>query len=41
MSRTPEVTYGYRLVLLILIFTAVGCASIAVRPRAGCGQKGN
>ena len=33
MSRTPEVTYGYRLVLLISIFTAVGCASIAVRPQ--------
>ena len=32
MSRTPEVTYGYRLVLLISIFTAVGCASISVRP---------
>jgi hypothetical protein len=33
MSRTPKVTYGYRLALLISIFTAVGCASIAVRPQ--------
>lgn len=33
MSQTPEVTYGYRLVLLISIFTAVGCASISVRPQ--------
>ena len=30
MSRIPEVTYGYRLALPISIFTAVGCASIAV-----------
>jgi hypothetical protein len=30
MSRIPEVIYGYRLALLISIFTAVGCASIAV-----------
>ena len=33
MSRTPEVTYGYRLVLLITIFTAVGCGSIVVPPQ--------
>ena len=30
MSRTPKATYHYRLVLLITIFTAVGCGSIAV-----------
>ena len=33
MSRTPEVTYGYRLVLLFTIFTAVGCGSIVVPPQ--------
>src|SRR5262245_13530077 len=33
MSRTPEVTYCYRLVLLITILTAVGCGSIAVPPQ--------
>jgi hypothetical protein len=33
MSRIPAVTYGYRLVLLITIFTAVGCGSIAVPPQ--------
>jgi hypothetical protein len=33
MSRTPEKIYGYRLVLLITIFTAVGCGSIVVRPQ--------
>ena len=33
MSRTPEVTYRYRLVLLITIFTALGCGSIAVPPQ--------
>src|SRR5262245_15895540 len=33
MSRTPEIMYSYRLVLLISIFTAVGCGSIAVTPQ--------
>jgi hypothetical protein len=33
MSRIPAVTYGYRLVLLITIFTAVGCGGIAVPPQ--------
>jgi hypothetical protein len=33
MTRAPEVTCGYRLVLLISVFIAVGCESIAVRPR--------
>lgn len=33
MSRTPEAIYSYRLVLLITIFTAVGCGSIAVPPQ--------
>lgn len=39
MSRTPEVTYGYRLVLLIAIFTTVGCASIAVRPQPDADRR--
>ena len=33
MSRTPEVTYSYRLVLLSTFFTAVGCGSIVVPPQ--------
>ena len=33
MSRIPEVIYSCRLVLLITIFTAVGCGSIAVPPQ--------
>lgn len=39
MSRTPAVTYGYRLVLLIAIFTAAGCASIAVPPQPEVGRR--
>jgi hypothetical protein len=33
MTHTPEVTCGYRLVLLIFVFTVVGCETITVRPR--------
>src|SRR5262249_12953392 len=33
MSRIPEVIYSYRLGLLITIFNAVGCSSIAVPPQ--------
>ena len=32
MTHTPEVTCGYRLVLLIFVFTVVGCETITVRP---------
>src|SRR5262245_11159779 len=39
MSRTPEVTYGYRLVLLITIFTTVGCGSIVVPPQPDVDRK--
>ncbi len=33
VTHTPELTCGYWLVLLIFVFTVVGCETIAVRPR--------
>ena len=39
MSRIPEIICSYRLVLLITIFAAVGCGSIAVPPQPDVERK--
>src|SRR5262249_23608270 len=39
ITRTPKVICSYRLVLLITIFTAVGCGSIAVPPQPDVDRK--
>ena len=39
MSRIPEIICNSRLVLLITIFAAVGCGSIALPPQPGVDRK--
>jgi hypothetical protein len=39
-KKTPRPTSGYRIILLLAIFVASGCESIALRPRPDVDRRG-
>jgi len=40
MKKTPRPASGYRIILLLAIFVASGCESIALRPRPDVDRRG-
>jgi hypothetical protein len=40
MKKTPRPASGYRVILLLAIFAASGCETIAMRPRPDVDRKG-
>ena len=40
MNSTPQPASGYRIILLLAIFVASGCESIALRPRPDVDRRG-